>query len=94
MDLASAPREAQYALGDDVALDLRRTTGDRVRERHEEARDPTAAFLGAIGSVTAPYGPQMSMPSSNAALPASDVAIFMYECSGADEPWANDANPW
>ena len=44
-------------------------------------------------SVTAPNGPQISMPSSNAALPASDVAIFMYECSGADEPCANDAKP-
>ena len=33
------------------------------------------------------------MPSSNIALPTSDVAIFMYECSGADEPWAKLAKP-
>ena len=36
---------------------------------------------------------QMSMPISNAALPDSDVAIFMNECSGADEPCANDEKP-
>ena len=46
------------------------------------------------GSVTAPEGAcRTPIPSSNAALPASDVAIFMYECSGADEPCANDAKP-
>ena len=26
-------------------------------------------------------------------LARSEVAIFMYECSGADEPCANDAKP-
>ena len=35
---------------------------------------PTSAN---VGSVTGAIGPTISMPSSNAALPASDVAIFM-----------------
>ena len=47
------PREAEHALGDDVALDLGAAARDRVRERHEEAVRPSGpAPRRELGSVT------------------------------------------
>ena len=76
---------------------------ERLSARLRIARhEPDAAELVAVeyealdaaGTLTAaPNGPQISMPSSYTALPASEVAIFMNECSGADEPCAKDAKP-
>src|SRR3954453_6956649 len=40
------PRQSEYALGDDVALDLARTAGDRVGERREEALHEAAVLFG------------------------------------------------
>ena len=33
------------------------------------------------------------MPNSYRRWRSSDVASFMNECSGAEEPWAKDAKP-
>ena len=92
--VSSGPREPEHALGDDVALDLGRAAGDRVGEAHEEACGPSGRAprraRGRRPRRTRPGAPCRARSSS---LPSSDVAIFMYECSGADDPWAKLANP-
>src|SRR3954453_23102044 len=44
----SAPGQSEDALGDDVALNLRRAAGDRVGEADEEAQRPAALLLATL----------------------------------------------
>ena len=86
---ARLPRQAEHALGDDVALDLARAAGDRAAERAQVLRSPTsprATSAGRAGRRRARRRPSASAPSSSACCSDSLPNSLSSECSGDDLP--------